>query len=261
VRGKTIGIVGYGHIGSQVSLLAEALGMRVRFFDIAPKLPLGNAEPVASLDDLLGASDVLTVHVPETPETRNLLDAARVQAMRPGAHLINTSRGAVVDLDAVAEALRAGRRAGAAVDVFPTEPKSTADPLESPLRGVPNVILTPHVAGSTLEAQEKIGVEVAEKLAGFSDRGATVGAVNFPQISMLGHVGTHRILHIHQNVPGILQKLNGIVAAENINVLAQQLDTRGEVGYVVFDIEKKASSRLFALLRAIPATIRARILY
>lgn len=261
VRGKTIGIVGYGHIGSQVSILAEGLGMRVLFFDIVPKLPLGNAAPVAALEELLAASDIVTLHVPQTPATTDMIDASRLAAMRKGAFLINTSRGVVVDQAALAEALRAGHLAGAAVDVFPSEPRSPEAPLDSPLRGIPNVILTPHVAGSTEEAQEKIGAEVASTLVAFSDRGSTVGAVNFPELTLAPHEGANRILHIHGNVPGMLQRINSAIAAGGINVLAQHLETRANVGYVVLDIEKKASSALLDRLKAIPGTIRARILY
>lgn len=261
LRGQTLGIVGYGHIGSQVSVLAEALGMRVIFFDIQPKLPLGNAQPVASLEDLLRHADIVTLHVPETPDTLGMMNARRLAAMRPGALLVNTSRGSVVDQEALAEALDRGHLAGAAVDVFPREPRRTDEALESPLRGRRDVILTPHIAGSTLEAQEKIGLEVAGKLIAYSDRGSTVGAVNFPELNLAPHQGTHRILHIHRNEPGMLQQINKAVADENINVLAQHLETRGPVGYVVLDIEKRASSRLFALLRRIPGTLRSRILY
>ncbi len=261
VRGKTIGIVGYGHIGSQVSVLAEGLGMRVLFFDIVPTLPLGNAAPVGTLEELLAASDIVTLHVPQTAATTNMMDAARISAMRKGAFLVNTSRGVVVDQKALAAALRAGHLAGAAVDVFPSEPRSPDAPLDSPLRGLPNVILTPHVAGSTEEAQEKIGSEVAAKLVAYSDRGATVGAVNFPELSLAPHERANRILHIHENVPGMLQRINSAIAAEGINVLAQHLETRASVGYVVLDIEKKASSALLGRLKAIPGTIRARILY
>jgi len=261
VRGKTIGIVGYGHIGSQVSVLAESLGMRVLFHDIVPKLPLGNATPVGSLEELLAHSDVVTLHVPQTPLTKNLIDGPRLGLMRPGAMLINTSRGVVVDQEALAAAMREGRLSGAAVDVFPQEPRSPDAPLASPLRGLPNVILTPHVAGSTEEAQEKIGAEVAAKLVSYSDSGTTVGAVNFPELTLAAHERSHRVLHIHQNVPGMLERINHAIAQEDINVLAQHLETRKSVGYVVLDVEKAAPTSLLARLRAIPGTIRARILY
>jgi D-3-phosphoglycerate dehydrogenase len=261
VRGKTIGIVGYGHIGSQVSVLAEAMGMRVIFFDIVAKLPLGNAAAFASLEELLAESDIVTLHVPQTPLTTGMIDEGRLRLLKPGALLINTSRGVVVNQEALAAALRAGRLAGAAVDVFPSEPLSPGAALDSPLRGLENVILTPHVAGSTEEAQEKIGVEVATKLVSYSDLGATVGAVNFPELTLAPHAGANRILHIHENVPGMLQRINSAIAEESINVLAQHLETRKSVGYVVLDIEKKASTALLARLKEIPGTIRARILY
>jgi len=261
VRGKTLGIVGYGHIGSQVSVLAEGLGMRILFHDIVPKLPLGNAEPVDSLADLLARADVVTLHVPQTRETTGMIDAARLKQMRPGSFLINTSRGVVVDLEALAAALEDGHIAGAAVDVFPEEPRSKDAALESPLRGIRNVILTPHVAGSTMEAQEKIGVEVAGKLISYSDRGSTVGSVNFPQLTLAPHEDAHRILHIHENVPGVLNQINQAIAEANINVTGQHLETRNNIGYVVLDIEKLASSRLLKHLRLVEGTIRARILY
>jgi D-3-phosphoglycerate dehydrogenase len=261
VRGKTLGIVGYGHIGSQVSVLAESMGMRVLFHDIVAKLPLGNATPVASLEELLASSDIVTLHVPQTPLTTNMIEAGRLRLLRPGALLINTSRGAVVDQEALAAALVEGRLGGAAVDVFPAEPLSATAPLESPLRGLPNVILTPHVAGSTEEAQEKIGGEVAGKLVSYSDHGATVGAVNFPELSLAPHGDANRILHIHENVPGMLHHINSAIAEEGINVLAQHLETRRNVGYVVLDIEKRASTALLGRLKEIPGTIRARILY
>ena len=261
LRGQTLGIVGYGHIGSQVSVLAEALGMRVIFFDIQPKLPLGNAQPVASLEDLLRHADIVSLHVPETADTIGMMNEERLHAMRPGSLLVNTSRGSVVDQDALARALDRGHLAGAAVDVFPKEPRGADEPLQSPLRGRRDVILTPHLAGSTVEAQEQIGLAVAGKLMAYSDRGAKVGAVSSPELNRAPHHGTHRILHIHRNEPGMLQQINKAVADENINVLAQHLETRGPIGYVVLDIEKQASSRLFALLKEIPGTVRARILY
>jgi len=260
VRGKTIGIVGYGHIGSQVSVLAEALGMRVVFFDILPKLPLGNAAALDSLEDVLATADIVTLHVPQTPETQGMIDAARLHRMRKGAFLINTSRGVVVDQEALAAALREGHLAGAAVDVFPVEPRAVDAALESPLRGLPNAILTPHVAGSTEEAQRKIGLEVAGKLVSYSDRGSTVGSVNFPELNLAPHGDAHRVLHIHRNVPGMLNQINRVIADENINVLAQHLETRADIGYVVLDIEQ-ASTGLLDRLLAVPGTIRARVLY
>ncbi len=262
VRGKTLGIVGYGHIGSQVSVLAEALGMRVLYHDIEDKLPLGNATPAAGgLDALLAQSDVVTLHVPQTPETTGMIGAREIGRMRKGSFLINSSRGVVVDADALAGALRGGHLAGAAVDVFPVEPESNDAPLESPLRGLEGAILTPHIAGSTIEAQEKIGLEVAGKFLGYSDRGATTGAVNFPELTLAPHAGAHRILHIHANVPGMLGQINRLIADEGINVLSQHLETKGEIGYVCLDIEKQGSRRLFEMLKGIKGTLRTRILY
>ena len=261
MRGKTMGIIGYGHIGSQVSILAEAMGMNVLFYDIMDKLPLGNAHRVVSPGMVLQHADVVTLHVPLTDRTRGMMDAGRIAAMRKGAFLINTSRGPVVEPDALATAIAEAHLAGAAIDVFPTEPRTNDDPLLSPLRGLPNVILTPHVAGSTEEAQRKIGTEVAAKLVAFSDTGATSGAVNFPRLTLAPHEGAHRILHIHRNVPGILGQINRVVADEGINVSAQHLETVRDIGYVVLDIGREGSSRLFSLLKSIEGTIRTRILY
>jgi D-3-phosphoglycerate dehydrogenase len=260
-RGKTLGIVGYGHIGSQVSILAESLGMRVVYHDVVDILPLGNARAADSLQDLLARSDVVTLHVPHTPATENLIDSDQLHAMRPGSCLINTSRGVVVNQAALAEALDRGHLGGAALDVFPREPREKHLPLDSSLRGRSNVVLTPHVAGSTEEAQVKIGVEVASKLITYSDRGATTGAVNFPQLTLAPNEGAHRILHIHRNVPGMLGQINRLVAEEDINVIAQYLQTQGEIGYVVLDISQRGSEGLFRRLREIQGTLRARILY
>lgn len=261
VRGKTIGIIGYGHIGSQVSVLAEALGMRVVYYDIQTRLPLGNARSLHSLDELLGEADIVTLHVPDTPQTKGLMDAERLGKMKKGSYLINASRGSVVDIDALSFFLQGGLLRGAALDVFPKEPKSAAAKFESPLCGNPNVILTPHIGGSTLEAQENIGREVSRKLACYSDSGSTEGAVNFPVLSLPLHRDTHRILHIHKNVPGMLQKINKAIADEEINVQSQYLLTTADIGYVVLDIEKKVSSSLGRSLQDIPGTIRTRVLY
>lgn len=261
VRGKTIGIVGYGHIGSQVSILAEAMGMRVLYYDIVAKLPLGLAQATRDLETLLAESDVVTLHVPDDKTTRNLMSRENIAAMKDGSYLINASRGSVVDIDALAEALQKGRLRGAAVDVFPTEPKSNQDPFESPLIGVENVILTPHIGGSTVEAQENIGKEVAGKLVAFSDTGATEGAVNFPQVNLPIHGDTHRILHIHKNQPGILRHINKILAEEDINVSGQFLATDANIGYVILDIKKSVSDHLLKLVKEIDGTIRARVLY
>ena len=263
VRGKTIGIIGYGHIGTQVGVLAEALGMHVIFHDIETKLSLGNARAAAGLGDLLARSDVVTLHVPETAATRNMFAAAQLAAMKPGAHLINASRGTVVDIDALAAALESGRVGGAAVDVFPVEPKGNADPFVSPLTRFDNVILTPHVGGSTREALDTIGLEVAAKLVRYSDNGSTLSAVNFPEVTLPEHAGSHRILHIHRNVPGVLSKINEIFGERGINIDGQFLRTDPNVGYVVIDVaaDDAQASELRAALAAIPGTLRTRVLY
>ncbi|MHC4409722.1 MAG: phosphoglycerate dehydrogenase [Planctomycetota bacterium] len=261
VRGKTLGIVGYGHIGSQVSVLAESLGMRIIYHDIVDTLPLGNAQRRATLHDVLKEADIVTLHVPETPQTKGLIGKAELAAMKPGAQLVQTSRGVVVDVEALAAALKSGHLAGAAVDVFPVEPKSTDAPLDTALRGMPNVILTPHVAGSTEEAQEKIGVEVANKFVGYSEHGTSVGAVNFPELSLAEHEDAHRILHIHRNIPGVLRAVNDAIADEGINLPSQHLQTKGEIGYVVLDIARDAEHALRDRLKHVEGTIRTRILY
>ncbi|RUO69870.1 phosphoglycerate dehydrogenase [Pseudidiomarina sediminum] len=264
-RGKVLGIIGYGHIGSQLSILAEQLGMQVRFYDIETKLPLGNAHAVGSLDQLLAQADVVTLHVPETAQTQWMIGPEQIAAMKPGALLINASRGTVVDIDALAEGLRSGHLAGAAIDVFPVEPSSNNDEFISPLREFDNCLLTPHVGGSTQEAQENIGVEVAGKLAHYSDNGSTLSAVNFPEVSLPAHGGARRLLHIHHNKPGILTKINQILAEQDINVSGQYLQTDADIGYVVIDIQTPKGSSiaddLLATLRAIDGTVRARVLY
>jgi D-3-phosphoglycerate dehydrogenase len=260
-RGKTLGIVGYGNIGAQLSVLAEGLGMRVVYHDTAAKLAIGNATPAGSLDALLDAADVVTLHVPETPETTGLIGAAEIAAMKPGAVLLNASRGRVVDLDALADALRSGHLAGAAVDVYPQEPRTTADPFETPLAGLDCAILTPHVGGSTVEAQENIGAEVAEKLVRYSDNGSTVTSVNFPEVSLPPHPGSHRLLHVHRNVPGVMGAVNAVFSETGANVAAQHLQTRGEVGYVVIDVDTASSDDALAALQHVPGTIRARVLF
>ena len=262
-RGKTLGIVGYGHIGTQVGVLAEALGMQVLFHDIETKLSLGNARPARDLDELLAQSDVVTLHVPDTAATRWMIGAAQIARMKPGAHLINAARGTVVDIDALASALRSGHLGGAAVDVFPEEPQGNDDPLVSPLCGIDNVILTPHVGGSTLEAQDNIGVEVAAKLVRYSDNGSTLSAVNFPEVTLPEHAGSHRILHIHRNVPGILSKINEVFGERGINIDGQYLRTNPNVGYVVIDVAADAAQadELRGALAAIPGTLRTRVLY
>ena len=263
VRGKTLGIVGYGHIGTQVGVIAEALGMQVLFHDIETKLSLGNARPAASLDDLLARADVVTLHVPETPATQMMFGAAQIARMKPGAHLINASRGTVVDIDALAAALASGHVGGAAVDVFPVEPKGNDERFESPLVKFDNVILTPHVGGSTLEAQDNIGTEVAAKLVRYSDNGSTLSAVNFPEVTLPEHDGSHRILHIHRNVPGVLSKINDVFSREGINIDGQYLRTNPKVGYVVIDTAASVeqATRLRAELSAIEGTLRTRVLY
>ncbi len=264
VRGKTLGIVGYGHIGTQVGVLAEALGMRVIYYDIVTKLALGNAQPVRSLDALLGAADVVTLHVPETPHTQGLISAPQLQVMKPGAHLINASRGTVVDIEALAISLRDGHLGGAALDVFPHEPESNAQEFVSPLRGLDNVLLTPHIGGSTAEAQEAIGLEVAEKLLTYSNNGSTLSAVNFPEVALPGHPGKHRLLHIHHNRPGMLSRVNEVFSGHRVNVAAQYLQTNPRIGYVVIDVDADPDADTPGLRRelaALDGTIRARLLY
>jgi D-3-phosphoglycerate dehydrogenase len=262
-RDKVLGIVGYGHIGTQVGVLAESLGMRVIFHDIETKLSLGNARAVSNLDELLERADVVTLHVPETPATQMMIKHAQLARMRPGTMLINASRGSVVDIDALAAALRDGHLAGAAVDVFPVEPKGNDDTFVSPLVGMDNVILTPHIGGSTLEAQDNIGIEVASKLIRYSDNGSTLSAVNFPEVTLPEHPNSRRLLHIHRNVPGTLSRINELFSAGNINIDAQFLQTDSEVGYVVIDVsaDVRQANVLKDELAAIPGTLRSRVLY
>ena len=264
VRGKTLGIVGYGHIGTQIGLLAEALGMRVVYHDIEPKLALGNATPVESLDALLQRADVVTLHVPDTADTFGLVGDAELRRMRPTAHLINASRGSVVDLEALAKAIEERRIAGAAIDVFPREPESNDQTFVSPLTRFDNVLLTPHIGGNTIEAQESIGLEVAAKLLKLSNNGSTMTAVNFPEVSLPEHRGKHRLLHIHRNIPGMLAALNAVLAAAKINIASQYLETSQRVGYAVIDVDgadRPLSATLRDQLDAIEGTIRTRVLY
>ena len=262
VRGRTLGIVGYGNIGSQLSVLAESFGMRVMYYDTVAKLPHGNASRCASLDELLHWSDIVTMHVPETPATEGMIGAAQIARMKPGAVFINNARGTVVDLDALAAALREGRLAGAAVDVFPEEPARNGDVFRSPLQGIENVILTPHIGGSTEEAQARIGQEVAAKLGEYSDTGSTLGAVNFPQVTLPIQATGARFMHVHRNVPGILTGINNIFASRGVNIAGQYLQTDGEVGYVVVDAgATRDGAAILEEMRALPGTIRARILY
>ena len=261
VRGKTLGIVGYGHIGTQVGVLAETLGMRVSFFDIAPRLPMGNNRCVDSLEELLEEADFVSLHVPETDATRNLIDAAALRRMKPGACLINLARGSVVDIDALAEALRGAHLAGAGVDVFPLEPKASGDAFFSPLQKLPNVILTPHIGGSTEEAQEAIGREVANALVKFVNTGATAGAVNFPQVDPPPLLGRHRILNAHRNVPGVLSAINRIISDVKANIESQILATDPNIGYLVMDLDRNVSEEVKAATAALDPSIRTRILY
>lgn len=263
VRGKTLGIIGYGNIGSQLSNLAEGMGMRVIFYDHTDKLRHGNTESVGSLATLLGESDIVSLHVPETPSTYNMIGAAEIAAMKEGAYLINNSRGTVVDLDALADALKAGKLRGAAVDVFPVEPQSNSERFQSPLQGLPNVILTPHIGGSTEEAQERIGSEVARKLVDYSDSGTTVGAVNFPQVQLPARpIGT-RFIQVQRNVPGMLGRLNDVLAKHAVNIAAQYYETYSDVGYVVLDADASPADSQSILndIKDIDGTIRARLLY
>lgn len=263
VRGKTLGIVGYGNIGSQLSNLAESMGMRVIFHDLTDKLRHGNTEPADSLRDLLAVSDVVSMHVPETPQTFAMMGAAEFRAMKKGAYFINNARGTVVDLEALAAALQSGHLAGAAVDVFPTEPKSNAEKFVSPLQGLANVILTPHIGGSTEEAQERIGAEVARKLVDYSDIGSTVGAVNFPQVQLPTRPNGTRFIHVHENRPGMLNKLNNLISDRGLNIGAEYLQTEGDVGYVVIEADAAGeyADEILEAMRALPGTIRARLLY
>jgi D-3-phosphoglycerate dehydrogenase len=263
VRGKTLGIIGYGHIGTQIGLLAEAVGMRVLFYDIETKLALGNARAMP-LDALLDESDVVTLHVPETPRTLRMIGAAELARMKPGALLINASRGTVVDIDALVDSLRTKHIGGAAIDVFPAEPKGAGDSFVSPLREFDNVILTPHIGGSTEEAQENIGVEVAEKLIKYSNNGSTLTAVNFPEVSLPEHPGQQRLLHIHRNQPGVLSAVNAVFSEQKINIAAEYLQTNTRIGYVVIDVEageREESLQIKRRLDEVPGTIRTRILY
>lgn len=261
VRGKTIGIVGYGSIGSQLSVLAESLGMKVIYHDVVTKLPLGNAHQVGSLDELLEKSDVVTLHVPDVPSTRYMMKAEQFNKMKDGSYFINAARGTCVEIDDLAAAIESGKILGAAIDVFPKEPKSADQEFESPLRKFDNVILTPHIGGSTQEAQANIGLEVAEKFVKYSDQGDTVSSVNFPEVNIPFKEGTHRLLHIHKNVPGVLSQINASFADAGINILAQSLMTEGDVGYLMMDVDDDDSAAALEKLRAVEETIRVRVLF
>ena len=260
-RGKTLGIVGYGHIGTQLSIMAENIGMKVKFYDIETKLTLGNSTQVSTLEELLACSDVISLHVPETAQTQDMISAAQFEQMKQGAIFINASRGTVVDIDALASAIETKKLSGAAIDVFPVEPKSNDEEFVSPLRGLDNVILSPHVGGSTQEAQENIGIEVAGKLAKYSDNGSTLSAVNFPEVSLPEHTGRSRLLHIHVNQPGVLTKINEAFAKHNINIAAQYLQTDDKLGYVVIDVDTDDSELALDELKQIDGTVKARLLH
>ena len=261
VRGKTLGIIGYGHIGTQLGLLAETLGMRVVFYDIETKLPLGNARQLSTLDELLAEADVVSLHVPETPDTKNMMGAEQIARMKKGSFLINASRGTVVDIDALAAALESKHILGAAIDVFPVEPKGNEGDFQSPLIRFENVLLTPHIGGSTGEAQESIGREVASKLIRYSNNGSTLSAVNLPEVSLPAHPGLCRILHIHRNVPGMLTRINERLSNAGINIASQYLQTNQHVGYVVVDVENEGSAEALHEISDLEGTIRARVLY
>lgn len=260
-RGKVLGVVGYGNIGTQLGVIAESMGMRVIFYDVMNKLPLGNAQQVSSLHQLLSKADVVTLHVPETSATRLMIGANELAVMKDHAILINASRGTVVAIEALAHALESGKLLGAAIDVFPVEPRSNDDEFLSPLRGLDQVILTPHIGGSTVEAQRNIGAEVAEKLVMFSDNGSSVSAVNFPEVTLPTHEGKHRILHIHQNITGVLSTINGLLSEFNINISAQYLRTNELIGYVVIDVDQEFGPLALQKLSAVHGTIKARILF
>ena len=261
LRGKTLGIIGYGNIGSQVSVLAEAFGMKVIFYDIETKLPLGNAEDAKSLKDLLKKADVVTLHVPETPQTKNLINKSNLKFFKKNSILINYARGEVVDLEALRIAMENGHITGAAIDVYPWEPEKNGDKFQTPLQQIPNVILTPHIGGSTEEAQQNIGEDVSAKLFNYLEKGISNGSHTVPGLSLPPQEGAHRILHIHNNVPGVLSEINTRLSKNNINILAQYLKTNDEIGYVVLDVDKKISGQAFQLLKEVKQTIKVRLLY
>ena len=261
IRGKKLGIVGYGSIGTQLSVLAESLGMQVFFYDPATKLPLGNATQISKLHDLLGMVDIVSLHVPELESTKWMIGEKEIRAMKPGSILINAARGSVVVLEALAEAIKDEHLIGAAIDVFPVEPKSNDEEFESPLRGLDRVILTPHIGGSTAEAQANIGLEVAEKLVKYSDNGTSVSSVNFPEVALPAHAGKHRLLHIHENIPGVMSEINKVFADNGINIAAQYLQTNAKVGYVVIDVDADYSDLALEKLQHVSGTIRSRVLF
>ncbi|ABE57460.1 MULTISPECIES: phosphoglycerate dehydrogenase [Chromohalobacter] len=260
-RGKTLGIIGYGSIGAQLSVLAESLGFDVLYYDVITKLAMGNARQVGSLEELLARADVVSLHVPDVPSTRWMIGRDQLALMKQNAIFINASRGTVVDIEALAEVLESGKLLGAAIDVFPVEPKGTNEEFVSPLRGKENVILTPHIGGSTLEAQENIGIEVSEKLITYSDNGTTITSVNFPEVALPAHPDKHRLLHIHENVPGVMSEINKVLSDEGINISAQYLQTNSGVGYVVIDVDKAYGPKALEALKRVNHTLRLRVLY
>ncbi|HEU4610255.1 MAG TPA: phosphoglycerate dehydrogenase [Chitinophagaceae bacterium] len=261
LRGKTLGIIGYGNIGSQVSVLAESMGMKVIFYDIATRLPLGNASACKTLKELLGQADIVTLHVPETAGTKNMINKSNFKYFKKGSILLNYARGEVVELDALRKSLEEGQLSGAAIDVFPVEPEKNGASFQTPLQNLPNVILTPHIGGSTEEAQVNIGEDVSNKLLQFLEMGITTGSHTVPSLSLPPQEGTHRILHIHRNVPGVLSEINTRLSSHKINILGQYLKTNEDIGYVVLDLDKKLSNRAFQLLKEVKETIKLRLLY
>lgn len=261
IRGKVLGLIGYGSIGMQLGVIAESLGMQVLFYDVINKLPVGNASQVGNMSELLRKADIISLHVPETNATKNMISAQELALVKQNAILINASRGTVIDIDALAAALKSGHLAGAAIDVFPVEPRSNDDEFISPLREFDNVFLTPHIGGSTMEAQENIGLEVAEKLARYSDNGTSTSSVNFPEVALPAHTDMHRILHIHRNIPGVLSAINQIFSENNINIRAQYLQTNEDTGYVVIDIDAEYSELALKQLSNVEGTIRCRVLF
>lgn len=261
LRGKTLGIIGYGNIGSQVSVLAEALGMKVFFYDVETKLPLGNATDARTLKDLLRKADIITLHVPETPHTKQLINKTNIRYCKKGAIIINYARGEVIDLVALRKAIENEQIGGAAIDVFPVEPERNGDAFETPLQNLPNVLLTPHIGGSTEEAQQNIGEDVSSKLLNYLEKGITFGSHTVPALSLPAQEGAHRILHIHKNVPGVLSQINGQLSKHNINIVGQYLKTNEKIGYVVVDVDKQLSKQASLLLKAVPHTIKVRLLY
>jgi len=261
LRGKTLGIIGYGNIGSQVSVLAESFGMKVIFYDIATRLPLGNAESRRTIKEVVSKADIITLHVPDTQQTKNMINKSLLKKFKKGSILINYARGEVVEIDALAESLQDGQLGGAAIDVFPWEPEKNGDKFTTPLQGLSNVLLTPHIGGSTEEAQQNIGQDVSHKLFHYLEMGISTGSHSIPELSLPPQEGTHRILHIHKNVPGVLSSINTTLSKHHINILAQYLKTNEEIGYVVLDVDKKISSHAIQLLKQVKETIKVRLLY